>query len=96
MVKAWCIWCEVGDLPSRDSGFYWIHQDCAEKLMDLKEDIQTVKKILEGKHRRNEKNTDELDAVLEFILDMENFKNKWDNTMKRISPDKRISKEAKA
>jgi len=83
MVKAWCIWCEMGNIPS-SSGYFWIHRSCARKMMDVDSDIRSIKKILEGTHNRNKKDKDKLNAVFKFIEDMEDFKRRWDNSMKII------------
>lgn len=82
MVKAWCIWCEVGqDSDKLKSGYYWIHIDCAQKLMECDSDLKSIKEMLLGIHTRNKKDEDKLNVVYEFIKDMEDFKRRWDNTI---------------
>jgi len=86
MVKAWCIWCESGsDNDKLKSGYYWIHMDCAQKLMDYGSDVKSVREILQGIHPRNKKDEDKLNVVFEFIKDMEDFRRKWEGTMKIIN-----------
>lgn len=80
MVKAFCIWCEpCGNLGKH--GYFWIHEDCANKLMDIKGDIKSVREILEGTHPRNEKDEDRLRVVEKFIQDMEEFDRRWQGTV---------------
>jgi len=53
-MKAYCIWCESptsGTVPK--NGYYWIHQNCAHNLMNIKSDIQSLQNMLEGIHPRN-------------------------------------------
>lgn len=83
MVKARCVWCEDSDAKST-SGYYWIHLNCVEKLMDYRDDIKSIKEILQGTHLRNKKDEDKLKLVCEFIEDMENFRKRWEGTMKFI------------
>jgi len=88
MVRKWCIWCEDGVIPN-DSNYCWIHVKCADELMDLSQDIKAIKKILKGIHPRNEKTKNRVDAVLKYIADMEDFKRRFDNTMKLLKEAER-------
>jgi hypothetical protein len=58
--------------------------DCAHKLMDLKDDLQQVRQILEGTHTRNKDNADKLDVVVKFLNDLDEFEQKWQGTMRII------------
>ena len=87
MVKAWCIWCEAeSDSHKLKSGYYWIHQKCAEELMDYGSEVKNVKKMLLGVHQRNKRDTDKINVIIEYINDMDDFRRKWLNTMKLLSP----------
>ena len=52
--------------------------------MDISSNLKNIREILEGIHHRNElnPNQDKIDTVLNFLKDMEDFKRKWDGTMK--------------
>lgn len=85
MVRAWCIWCECGnDNHKLKGGYYWIHMDCANNLMDYANDLKSVKQMLLGIHPRNDKDKNKLEVIHNFIKDMEEFKVKWSTTMKTI------------
>ena len=88
-MKSWCIWCESENHHSK-KGYYWIHLDCAEKLMDMR-DLTAVKEILQGIHTRNKDDEDKLTTVYKFIKDMEDFHRKWDGTMKIIRGTQNVS-----
>ena len=83
MSKAWCVWCESQGTPS-SSGYYWIHPDCAEELMDVSQDIKNVKEMLKGTHPRNKKDKNKLNVILNYIKDIEKSKKRWDGSMKII------------
>ena len=88
-MKAFCIWCETetgNSLPK--NGYFWIHQNCAHKLMDINDNIEGIRKILEGYHSRNKisPNKDRLEMVEEYINEMEDFQKKWLNMMKVMYP----------
>jgi len=83
-MKAWCVWCESPENSEPKNGYYWIHMSCAEKLMDIKSDLNNIQEILERKHRRNRENENELITVDKFIRDMEIFNRRWEGTMKII------------
>lgn len=85
-MKAWCIWCESPQNSEPKNGYYWIHNDCANKLMDIKSNLDTILEILNGMHRRNKNNpqTEKVDLVIKYISDMQEFDRKWNNTMKLI------------
>jgi len=86
-MKAWCIWCEDGDrYPPmyKRNGMVWIHEKCANQLMDINQDIKSIKEMLKGVHPRNKKEKDRLKVVVDFIKDMEDFRKRWDNTIKMI------------
>lgn len=84
MVKAWCVWCESGDKPS-SSGYYWMHMDCAMKMMDIASDVESIKQMLEGEHARSRFERDgqsKIEIIYDFIKDMEKFRKQWEGTMK--------------
>lgn len=83
MTRAWCIWCEEGDRKS-PSGYYWIHMKCAKQLIDINSNIESIKKMLLGIHRRNQDNENKFNVIMKYIEDMEDFKRRWDNSMKII------------
>ena len=89
-MKAWCVWCESPKNSEPQNGYYWIHMSCAEKLMDIKSDLNNIQKILERKHRRNKENENELITVDKFIKDMEIFNRRWEGTMKIIKDFKGV------
>ncbi len=80
MVKAWCCWCE-NDMTDSPSGYLWIHHDCFHDIMGYGDDVEDIKKILEGKHPRNrfekEKSQTKIDIILELIYEMEDWRQKW-------------------
>jgi len=81
MTKAWCIWCENGERQST-SGYSWIHQKCAMKMMDISSDIKSIKEILNEIHPRSKKDKNKLNVVYKYVKDMEDFKRKWEGTNK--------------
>jgi hypothetical protein len=83
-MKAYCIWCEIGNCNTKN-GYLWIHQRCADELMDISQDIKSIRKILEGIHPRNNIDEDNLNTVKKFIDDMQDFRRRWDNSMKIIT-----------
>jgi hypothetical protein len=90
-MRAWCIWCENGESKGKH-GYYWIHMKCAEQLIDINGDIESIKKMLLGIHRRNQDDEDKFNVIMKYIEDMEDFRRRWDNTMKLIK-GKNSSKE---
>jgi hypothetical protein len=52
--------------------------------MDVSSNIKNVKEMLDGNHPRNKDNGDKLDIILKYIQDMEDFKRKWEGTLKLI------------
>lgn len=72
-----CFWCEPGNLPKnlREKGFVWIHLDCLQELMDFKDDIKSVQKILKG-----EKN----ETIESFLKRMQDFDKKWTNITNQL------------
>jgi len=82
-MKCWCVWCEQGEGVSK-SGYYWIHPKCADELMDISGDLKSVKEMLQGIHRRNKQDDNKFSVICKFIADMEDFKRRWDNTIKKI------------
>jgi len=90
MKKVWCIWCESGDIHS-SNGYYWIHLHCAEKLMDINDDIKAIKEMLQGIHLRNKKDENKLNVVYNFIKDMNDFNKKWVNIKKIIKQKREIN-----
>jgi hypothetical protein len=80
MTKAWCVWCQTGSVPK--TGYLWIHEKCANEIMDRSSDIKTIREILEGKHPRCAENPgDRIAVVLKMVSDMEAFDQKWKNAM---------------
>ncbi len=85
MGKAFCIWCESGGKIS-PSGYFWIHPECANKMMDISQDVESIKKMLKGEHSRNEYEKEEgkskIEIIYEFIKEMEDFRIQWEGSMK--------------
>lgn len=73
MSKAWCIWCESGDSKTK-SGYYWIHPDCAEKLIDNHSEIEHILEIVSGE-RKNDSIRDFLKRMYEANIKWQNVKN---------------------
>lgn len=83
MTKAWCCWCENGNELS-SSGYFWIHEDCFNKICDISSNIEAIKKILEGSHARNrfeKEGKSKMDIVADFIKDMEQWEKQWRGSM---------------
>ena len=89
MVKSWCIWCETGD-KQNNSGYFWIHQKCALKLMDISSDIESIKEMLKGIHPRNKKDKDKISVIYNFIKDIEKFQKQWDGTINILNKLKEV------
>ena len=71
-----CFYCESGNVPKNleKKGFIWIHLDCFMKLNNFKNDLTSVKEILEGMGSN--------ETIESFINRMQEFDKKWDNTTK--------------
>lgn len=84
MTKAWCIWCETGEMPKH--GYYWICQDCFEKITDTQMNIEAVGEYLRGERPRIDKKGDKIgfDTVEQFLVDMYDFQRRGRNTRKLI------------
>ena len=80
-MKKWCVWCECKDYSSRD-GYWWIHEVCAEKLMDVHQDLTAIRSILKGTHIRNKDDENKINVIYEFLKDMEVLDRKFQNTIK--------------
>ena len=50
MVKAWCIWCETGNQLGNNK-YFWIHEECAHKLMGIHSQVRCIKEMLKGYDR---------------------------------------------
>jgi len=87
-MKRWCIWCESENRTPK--GWFWIHTNCAHKLMNIHNDIEAVKKILQGIHPRNKKESDRLKCVCKFVEDMEEHRKRWDNITSLLSDSEKI------
>lgn len=74
-MKAWCIWCEVGDAYPK-SGYAWIHPKCFEDLCDISDDMKTIKEFMEGKRPS--------DNVEDFLSRMADFRRRWEGSMELI------------
>ena len=81
MTKAWCIWCEMGQMPKH--GYYWIHPECFESMYSVSQNLKMVEKYLRGEIPRITKNGNKLgrDTVEQFLVDMYDF----DRRMRNIS-----------
>ena len=82
MVKAWCIWCEDGT-EQNNKKYFWIHRDCALKLMDISSNIKSIKDMLKGVHARNKQEESKIEVIYNFIKDMEQFEKQWKGTMEK-------------
>ena len=79
MTKAWCIWCEVGEMPKH--GYYWICPECFEKIISVTANIKAVEEYLKG---IRPKDHDSRRTVDEFLVDMADFNRRSRNTWKLI------------
>ena len=84
MTKAWCIWCETGEMPKH--GYYWICPACFDKITELELDINSVIEYMKGIRPRVLKNgtLEERVTVEQFIADMYDFHRRGRNTRKLI------------
>ena len=83
-MKAFCIWCEYGNNLS-STGYFWIHPDCFNKIMDISDGVSSIKEILEGTHSRNKlekEGQSKIDIIHDFIKDMEKFEKQWKGSVK--------------
>jgi len=71
-----CFWCKSGKVPKhlRSEGLVWIHLSCLEEIMYLKDDIQKVRELLEGREKK--------ETVETFLKRMDNF-DKYFNDIKK-------------
>lgn len=83
-MKAWCIWCETGGVPSH--GYYWIHPECFERMEAIAGQIETVTKYLKGELPRIIANGDKRgrDTVEQFLVDAYDFERRSRNVFKLI------------
>ena len=79
MTKAWCIWCETGEMPKH--GYYWICPECFEKIISVTVNIKAVEEYLKG---IRPKDLDNRRTVDEFLVDMADFDRRSRNTWKLI------------
>ena len=79
MMSKWCIWCETG--KEQPDGYYWIHQDCADKLMDIDQDVERIKELLEKEKTGKSYPNDKIEAVYEYINRMKKHDERWKKTM---------------
>ena len=82
MTKAWCIWCEMGEIPKH--GYYWIHPECFEKIHSIALRIEQVDKYLKGELPRISKDGNKLGyvSVENFLAEMADFDRRSRNVMK--------------
>jgi len=84
MTKAWCIWCETGQIPKH--GYFWIHPECFERVTSIASNLETIEKYLKGEMPRISKSGNKLGryTVEQFLIDMYDFDRRWRNSMKLI------------
>ena len=84
MTKAWCIYCEVGQMPSH--GYYWIHPECFERMEAIASQVKTVAKYLNGELPRITAKGNQLgrDTVEQFLVDSYDFERRSRNSFKLI------------
>lgn len=82
MTKAWCIWCETGQIPKH--GYYWIHPECFERMDSIHRDIESLEKYLKGELPRidAEGNIRGHKTVEDFLVSMADFDRRWRNLRK--------------
>jgi len=88
MTKMWCFWCEDGYLPKNMArkGYVWVHLKCLEELLNMREDVNAIKRILAGEQD---------ETVQHFLNRIGDFDRRWENTMKIIEGLTAGGKEAK-
>lgn len=77
MTKAWCTWCETGQIPKH--GYFWIHPECFHKVTEIAMDINAVIEYMKGIRPKEHDSRRTVDA---FITDMYDFHRRWRNTTK--------------
>ena len=84
MTKAWCIYCEMGQMPGH--GYYWIHPECFERMEAIAEQVQTVNKYLKGELPKitAQGNKQGCDTVEQFLVDSYDFERRSRNVFKLI------------
>ena len=89
MTKAWCIWCEKGEIPKH--GYYWVHQDCFFQFSAMHSRIEKIEQYLKGELPRIKANGNQLgyDSVEAFITSMLEFDRKWRNLESLLETRKR-------
>ena len=82
MTKAWCIWCEMGEMPKH--GYYWIHPECFEKFIDTSSNIKGVVEYMRGERPSFTAKGNKIyhDTVEEFLVDMYDFQRRGRNVIK--------------
>lgn len=82
MTKAWCVFCETGQMPKH--GYFWIHTGCFEKVAAMGSNIKAVEEYLKGERPRISKGGNQLgrDTVEQFLVDMYDFDRKMRNVSK--------------
>ena len=81
-MKAFCIWCEMGDSHA-PKGYFWIHQKCFEEITDAQNDVKYIKQhyIQMG---------EDCKKMEAFFDRMENFRQRWGGSMKIIKKMKGV------
>jgi len=79
MTKAWCIWCETGEMPKH--GYYWICPECFFEITETQSNIEAVGEYLKGIRPKSHDNRLTVD---EFLKDMYDFQRRSRNTWKLI------------
>jgi len=87
-MKAWCIWCQTGSPPNplSDKEMVWIHTKCFEQLMDVHDKIEHVTEYMNGTLPRLAENGNKIgyDSAVQFLVSMDDFKRRWNNSMNFI------------
>jgi len=88
MTKAWCIYCETGQIPKH--GYFWICPECFERVESIVSNIKAVEKYLKGELPRitNAGNQLGKDTVEQFLIDMYDFDRRWRNIRKLVDANK--------
>jgi len=88
MTKAWCIYCETGQIPKH--GYFWICPECFERVESIVSNIKAVEKYLKGELPRitNAGNQLGKDTVEQYLIDMYDFDRRWRNIRKLVDANK--------
>jgi len=84
VTRKFCIWCEMGSEPNGD--YLWIHKNCFDELISVRDNIKTVGEYLRGEMPRVTANGNKLgrDTVEDFLVAMADFDRRSRNTRKLI------------